>query len=632
MATLATIADNQEFIIDVSNSIKVTNPDSNVYFTIEWYWGDTSASGISSGKGMKGTVTTLAHGTSISWKPPAEMGNIIPNDIMGQGTFIIKSYNATGSVYHGETKAIFKAKVPDTAKPVIDSFNIEPYGDSTSIEWGVYIKGRTQCKATIASAHATYGATIKKYEITCNYGRYTQPVTYDDNTQKSGVTKVLIDSSDIYFWVYDSRGRQGLYGTSIAVQDLYVPSIKKLTANRCKSDGTLDDDGTYATVLCDYNFASVDRHNTCSATVKYKKSDESSWSSEIVLDDNVKKTIGGSFNVDYSYDIMFTVADAFTSVTKTLIISPSFNTMDFKKGGRAAAFGKSSEKYGVLECAFDIEAKRVIEKCTYIDANNSLDQRKYIRVGQYACSTNATAQSLADCPTRVAFKMFVINGLGDTYNLPQPTIDDVNNKYATHDEYNNANSSQEERLTWAYRTRIIVDIDAHIYTQRVQGGERPGIYEYGEWFTSLDTNNFGSLTSKKYSLYNNNALAFTSYLMWTGEYNYDGRKIYSLAAPVKQYQNLEWGNRSFDITCQDFKVYDVWIDNRMSHWDIKSEDGNWWECRTLNNTTSGDNGAYISEAWVNMSTDGTKLQCNIYFGKNRLKEKYLYLYLLMTLR
>ena len=66
---------------------------------------------------------------------------------------------------------------------------------------------------------------------------------------------------------------------------------------------------------------------------------------------------GGNLSVDYSYDIRFTLTDAFGTVTVVDSLSTASVLMDFKAGGTGLAVGKVSETDNCFEVSEDWDVK-----------------------------------------------------------------------------------------------------------------------------------------------------------------------------------------------------------------------------------------------------------------------------------
>ena len=132
------------------------------------------------------------------------------------------------------------------------------------------------------------------------------------------------------------------------------PAIGKLTATRSDSSGTALDTGTYAKVTCEWSVDTTLKADNAvsSVTVAARKRGDTEWGSEVSLTaggttSGTATGVVGTFNVGYAYDLRVTVTDPGGSATQTTVVTPSFFTMDFLKGGRGIAFGKAATQEGI---------------------------------------------------------------------------------------------------------------------------------------------------------------------------------------------------------------------------------------------------------------------------------------------
>lgn len=132
------------------------------------------------------------------------------------------------------------------------------------------------------------------------------------------------------------------------------PAIGKLTATRSDSAGTALDTGTYAKVTCEWSVDTTLKSDNAvsSVTVAARKRGDTEWGSEVALTaggttSGTATGVVGTFDVGYAYDLRVTVADPGGSATQTTVVTPSFFTVDFLKGGKGIAFGKAATAEGV---------------------------------------------------------------------------------------------------------------------------------------------------------------------------------------------------------------------------------------------------------------------------------------------
>lgn len=252
--------------------------------------------------------------------------------------------------------------------------------------WGIYVQTKSKATLTINGAAGSYGSTISSYSITG--GGYT-------STASSLTTGFLNTSGTVTFTatVTDSRGRVSAAATvSISVVAYSPPSFASYLSQRCLSTGTVDDDGTYIRGLVSYSYASCSSKNTITRATYYKKASDTAWTNaSTAFSSGTAFTFGGGkISTETSYDIKYTLTDAFTTIAIQDIVSTAAVVMDFKRGGKGVAVGKVSEVDNAFEVAEDWDV-RVYGKLLK-DYIQSFIKTMY-PVGSIYMSVNATNPS-----------------------------------------------------------------------------------------------------------------------------------------------------------------------------------------------------------------------------------------------
>lgn len=184
------------------------------------------------------------------------------------------------------------------------------------------------------------------------------------------------------------------------------PRITNFVVERCVSDGTLSDDGTYAKVT--FNWATDE--TVTAITISWKNSSATSWTTSTVsatgTTGSVTKIIGsGSLDSDVSYTVRATVTDSLGSTILPKTLASAFYTMDFTDGGKGMAVGKAAEADGVFDMGFSAKFSGGL---TPIEIPENTDLNTITTPGLYRCFLSATATNLTNCPTGVAFIMEVL--------------------------------------------------------------------------------------------------------------------------------------------------------------------------------------------------------------------------------
>lgn len=323
------------FTMGTSGTISITRASQSFTHTIKYAWGDTSASGISSGKGYKGTIVTKTSNASVSWTPSKDLANTIPNAISGTGTLTCDTYSGNTKV--GSTSITFTCKASSDIKPSITSVNVTVDNSANNViaGWGVYVVGYS--KATItATASGSYSSTIKSFTIT---GDYT--ITKNGSSLSyTGAKFTSSGSKSFSVMACDSRSRTSSTTSagSIFVYSYNKPKITAFTVSRSSSDSTK------MIVKANWSFSSVNNNNSATATLKYKKSTASSWTTYGTISKNTSVTLSTTFEETSSYNFKVIVTDALSqSASQEAFVSTATVLLDFRAGGNGLGIGKISE-------------------------------------------------------------------------------------------------------------------------------------------------------------------------------------------------------------------------------------------------------------------------------------------------
>ena len=297
-----------------------------------------------------GTITTKTSLLAVKWTPALTLANQIPNATSGTGT--LTCYTYSGSTLIGTKSITITLKVPTSVVPTIGSFSATRVDGTVPSSWGIYVQNKSAVTLTISNAAGAYGSTIKAYSITG--GSYS-------GSSSTLTTGVLVSSGTYTFTgkVTDSRGRTATKTVSISVVAYSPPSFTGYSSYRSNSSGTASDTGTYIRGLVNYTYASCSSKNSVTRATYYKRSSATSWT-------NASKSFssgtaftfgGGNISAEYTYDVKYTLTDAFTTVSVTETISTAAVLMDFLRGGKGIAIGKVAETENCFEVSQDWTTK-----------------------------------------------------------------------------------------------------------------------------------------------------------------------------------------------------------------------------------------------------------------------------------
>lgn len=375
--------------LNSASTITITRASSSFTHTLTYSFGSTT-----------GTIVSKTTSTSVSWTPALTLANQIPNAVSGTCTITCDTYN--GSTKIGSKTCTLTLTVPASVKPTMTSVTATRVDGDVPAAWAIYVQNKSKATVKINGAAGAYGSTISSYSI--SGGGYS-------STASSFTTGFLTTSGTITFTakVTDSRGRVSDAATvSISVVAYSAPSFTSYLSQRATSAGTVNDDGTYIRGLITYSYASCSSKNTVTRATYYKKSSSSSWTNaNKSFSSGTASTFGGgAISTESSYDVKYTITDAFTTVTIIDMVSTASVLMDFKAGGKGIAIGKVSEKDKTLEIAdsweLEVHGKKLID---YI-----------YPIGSIYLSVNSTSPSTLFGGSWTQLKDRFLLGAGSTYS------------------------------------------------------------------------------------------------------------------------------------------------------------------------------------------------------------------------
>lgn len=295
------------------------------------------------GSTVKDTVSLAAGTNTFSYTIPHSW---FPSSTSGTITAVLQTYNGTTLV--ASVSKNVTANVPTSIVPSVSAFTAAIAANGLS---GLYVQGKTTAKLT-ATATAGSGSSIKSYTYTGpNVTASSNSTTVTANT----ITTSSIKSSGTLTYkveVQDARGRKASKTLTISVQPYSTPKIGAISVQRCTSDGTLSDSGTYARYTVNSTYSSVGGKNTRTVVVAYSSNGGTSYSAATTLqaatDTSGSKTGtygGGAFALANSYVIKFTITDAYGAThSATAQLQSAARPINIRSNGKGVAIGAMSTK------------------------------------------------------------------------------------------------------------------------------------------------------------------------------------------------------------------------------------------------------------------------------------------------
>lgn len=290
-----------------------------------------------------GTIATGV-GTSYKWTIPTSLIASSPDN--AQPSITITCVTKNGSTTIGSNTYSFKVKVPSEYVPTCQLDLIDE--GVVPSAWGVWVKSKSKVKGIITTGTSIEGdtATIKSYLAKANDNTYMTNPFLTDFLRNNGERTATVT-------VTDTRDRIASAEETIEVIDYFPPTISMCKVERCNSNGTLNEEGTYGKATIEFQIAPVNNKNAKTVKVSLgsivKTITLSSYEGTYVF-----ASLFTNLEKNASYNFEFELIDSFDSIPQTYTLSPSFVTQSLLAGGRGVTFGQTAVKEG-LQVHMDAE-------------------------------------------------------------------------------------------------------------------------------------------------------------------------------------------------------------------------------------------------------------------------------------
>jgi len=320
-------------------ALTVTKQDSSFTHKITYKCGSAS--------GEVCAYTTSS--TSVSWG--TSNGNTLAlcsQNVTGTSVsviFTLQTYSGSTAIGSAVTKTITMA-IPASVKPTVAISVSDPTGYAST--FGGYVQGQSKMQIDLSITLA-YGSAIQDKTITADGNSYKTA---------SSLTPVIASSENLTVnaTVIDGRSRTGTASKAVTVIPYSKPSITQLAVHRCNADGAENSTGSYAVVTYSYAITELSSKNAKTITLKYKKSTDTDYTSVTLTSAYSATSATYIFAAadDASYDVVLSVADTFTTSTRSTSVSTAEVIMHYGAAGNSIAFGKLSEKTKAVEFGWDM--------------------------------------------------------------------------------------------------------------------------------------------------------------------------------------------------------------------------------------------------------------------------------------
>lgn len=232
------------------------------------------------------------------------------------------------------------------------ALRVEPVSDVVPAEWQGYVVNMSRPHVE-AGASIAYGALTYKSSID---GEELEGPSADFSTVTAAGQHVCA------LTVTDSWGRTAQTEQAFTVWDYAVPEILSIRAYRCTPEGGDDEQGTSIYASAEATWADCGGHNVPVLTVERKPSAEAAYGPPLPVPVDGHLVIeDGAPDVDKSYDVRFTLRDAFNIVFFYSTVLTGNYFMHFKRGGKGVAVGKAADQDGLFDVGWNLRVRRDTE-------------------------------------------------------------------------------------------------------------------------------------------------------------------------------------------------------------------------------------------------------------------------------
>lgn len=328
-------------------TIQISKAVSSFTHTLTWQFGNKT-----------GTIANQTSNSSVTWTPPLDLADQIPNAASGYGTIWCTTYNGGTSV--GQKSSNFTLNVPSNITPSISSFTSSIASTKPS-GCGMYVKNNSTVRWN-ASVSGIYGSTIKKCVIN-GPSLYYETTSSSNSYSATSSTLTTYGRKEYTITITDSRGRTASRTQGIDVVDYNTPLITSYTSFRSDSSGNINGSGTYVTHKITASFYTLSGKNNIKIVAYSKEGTSDIYGNSVTIKNDANNTISytrifSSFDTSKTYDFKFVISDsvggsytAYTHVgTKNLPINIAGDNNSIAIGGFAQT---SKNNTGRFDCFWE---------------------------------------------------------------------------------------------------------------------------------------------------------------------------------------------------------------------------------------------------------------------------------------
>lgn len=208
--------------------------------------------------------------------------------------------------------------------------------------YGGFVKGKSKIRAKVTE-------TLYEQSVVTTRSLVLNGITYQSNDQTSEIITSTIQRVEAK--VVDSRGLMASKIITPVVYDWYEPKITMVKANRCQSNGVLDETGAYIKLEYACAIAPVNNKNQRSLNYSYRQQNKSQSTTQTITMDAYSKSGSVIFPAsgESSWEVTLILKDAFSTSQVVINVGTAFVLLDFHHSGKGIGVGKVAEFQNTLD-------------------------------------------------------------------------------------------------------------------------------------------------------------------------------------------------------------------------------------------------------------------------------------------
>lgn len=333
---------------------------------------------------------SLAEYTFNGCSIPIAQASQIPNASSGTATVSLMTYSDSGGatqIGNTDSKTI-SVTLPQNSESLPSvSVGITPVSSLSSAFQDLYIQGKSKLKATI-SASGKLGATIKETYFVL------QGETYGSSAGYTTGFLPTAGSFTLTAYAKDSRGFLSQITKDFVVQAYSKPQVKNVTVQRCTSNGTVSDSGTYIKISATQVYATVSGRNSSAIYYRIRTENGSYGALKQILASGSSVSTGalesGTVAIENTYYVEVVAQDTIGESGSATSMIPTASVYEHEAGSIGSyGFGKYVTDANTFDIATDktlkVRGKGTIESDP-VNANDVVP-KKYVDAQASAVKT-----------------------------------------------------------------------------------------------------------------------------------------------------------------------------------------------------------------------------------------------------